>query len=226
MYPAQALRLANLNVVAPLYSSNPFRAAVQVIADASFVVWCVVWWLCAGLVGDRIRSAAEPALAAGRTVDEVSAQVSSAASQAGGLPMVGDLLATPLTALSGALNQLASAGREQAAVVLQVAQWTELAMLVVPIAFGLLAWLPSRARFVRTSLQLKQFRVSAADHELLALRAMSRQPLRRLRSVHPDPVAAWKAGDQNVVATLAELELVDFGWGSLGRGNVHSGRLS
>src|SRR6266545_1699921 len=42
---------------------------------------------------------------------------------------------------------------------------------------------------------------------VLALRALATQPLRRLSAVDDDPVAAWRQGDPETVAALADLEL-------------------
>jgi len=43
--------------------------------------------------------------------------------------------------------------------------------------------------------------------DLLALRALANQPLRRLAKIDPDPVAAWRRGDATAVDALARLEL-------------------
>jgi hypothetical protein len=43
--------------------------------------------------------------------------------------------------------------------------------------------------------------------ELFALRALSRQPLRRLERVGPDPAGGFRDGDRTTLRALADLEL-------------------
>ncbi|MDN5747479.1 MAG: hypothetical protein L0H64_02980 [Pseudonocardia sp.] len=49
------------------------------------------------------------------------------------------------------------------------------------------------------------------DTDLLALRALTRVPVRRLLAVCPDPAAAWRRDDRDTVRWLATLELADLG---------------
>ncbi|MCU1424066.1 MAG: hypothetical protein JWM51_357, partial [Microbacteriaceae bacterium] len=52
---------------------------------------------------------------------------------------------------------------------------------------------------------------AGAGRDLLALRALTGQKLSMLASVDPDPVAAWRRGDPDVVRALAALELKSSG---------------
>jgi hypothetical protein len=74
---------------------------------------------------------------------------------------------------------------------------------------------PSTLRLRLRWIRRASCRVSAAERErgrdLLALRALARQPLRRLRAIHPDPVSAWRAGDTSTLDALAGLELRTLG---------------
>ena len=54
-------------------------------------------------------------------------------------------------------------------------------------------------------------RVRGVDTDLLALRAMTNRPVRRLLRVSPDPAAAWRRDDREVVHALAALELRSLG---------------
>jgi hypothetical protein len=66
-------------------------------------------------------------------------------------------------------------------------------------------------RFAREATAAQRFVDSSADLDLFALRAMANQPMHRLARVSDDPVAAWRAGDPEVVRALALLELRDAG---------------
>lgn len=200
--------------MAPLYSLNPLRATRQLLGDLVFLFWCAFWWVVAGRVADLIRSAAEPGLTAGDRVRAVSGQVGEAADRASDLPLIGDRVSDPLRSVSGALQEVAAMGNSQAETLYTVAHWLQWSLLGVTVALGLLAWFPTRFRFVRDGLRLRAFRGSAAGESLLALRAMSTQPLHRLRRVHPDPVAAWRAEDPAAVHALAQLELREYGLSS------------
>jgi hypothetical protein len=68
-----------------------------------------------------------------------------------------------------------------------------------------------RGRFVRRATAAQRFIDAAADLDLFALRAMARQPMRRLAAVSPDPTGAWRRGDQATIRSLALLELRDSG---------------
>ena len=49
------------------------------------------------------------------------------------------------------------------------------------------------------------------SQQLLALRALVRQHPRRLQEIHPDPVAAFRSGDPELLRRLADLELAQVG---------------
>jgi hypothetical protein len=53
--------------------------------------------------------------------------------------------------------------------------------------------------------------VRDVDTDLLALRAITRRPARRLLAVSPDPAAAWRRDDREIVHRLAALELAALG---------------
>jgi hypothetical protein len=82
-----------------------------------------------------------------------------------------------------------------------------LAVGAIPVLIALAIHLPLRWRFVREATAGRRYVDSAADLDLFALRAMSRQPLHRLARISDDPAAAWRRGDPEVVRALAVLEL-------------------
>ena len=84
----------------------------------------------------------------------------------------------------------------------------------------LLMWLPLRLRYARLARSAVTAR--AVDTDLLALRAITRRPVRRLLKIAPDPAAAWRRDDRDVVRALAALELRSLGL----RCPAHPARLS
>ncbi len=73
----------------------------------------------------------------------------------------------------------------------------------------LLVWLPLRLRYARGA--RSAIRARRHDTDLLALRAMTHQPVQRLLRRGPRPGAAWRRDDRAVVHGLAALELASLG---------------
>jgi hypothetical protein len=72
-------------------------------------------------------------------------------------------------------------------------------------------WLPRRVGYALLAGRTKQVAGSVEGADLLALRALSRQPLQRLQSVSRSPAEDWRRGDAGTIAMLARLELDDLG---------------
>ena len=94
--------------------------------------------------------------------------------------------------------------------------WTRRAVaigggLVVFILLVLLVWAASRVAWVRRARALGREVADPQSQQLLALRALVHQDPRRLQSLHPDPVGAWRSGDPEAVRALADLELAQVG---------------
>jgi hypothetical protein len=195
----------------PLYSRIPIRALAQVLGDVLVVAWTVWWWRTGLSVGALVAQLAEPGEQVAARADAVAAALDNAGDQAAGLPLVGDELAGPLRSAGEAMAALARAGNEQVAMVADLAGWIRFAVVAVPVGFALLAWAPPRLRFVRGSLAARRFARSPAGAPLMALRALTNQPLRALSRIDADPVGAWQRGDPRVVEGLARLELAAYG---------------
>jgi hypothetical protein len=74
-----------------------------------------------------------------------------------------------------------------------------------------LGWLPLRLRWIRRATLAASLRARPSGRDLLALRALTRQPLRRLVAIHPDPATAWRDGENAAMESLAALELRTLG---------------
>ena len=189
------------------YADSPGRRTFQVVADVfllCFVAVCV--WL-GKEVHDGVSTLRAPAEGLTSAGDSFRDNMSGAATSAGSIPLVGDGLKTPFEALSGSGQRLADAGTSAAATVDTVARTLGIVVAVVPIVCALLVWAFFRIRFVRRASAASRLVGTAGSLELFALRALTRQPLRRLSPLGPDLAGRFRDGDPVVVRQLAALEL-------------------
>ena len=125
--------------------------------------------------------------------------------------IIEDRLADPFRSASGAGTDLERAGQDLVDSVTHLANILGWVTALIPIVIVGGCWLLLRARFVRRASAAQRFIDDEADLDLFALRAMARQPMRRIAAVSPDPGAAWRRGDRDVIRSLALLELRDVG---------------
>lgn len=191
------------------YAERPVRAAFQLLADSLAVAWVVLCVQVALAARDVLLRLQVPARALAGAGDTVRDAFDDAARTAAGVPFVGDDLARALGSGTGAGDSLATAGREQAETIAAVAMGTGIGIVVLGVLPVLFTWLPLRLRYARAA--RSAIDVRAVDTDLLALRAMTHRPVRTLLAVSPDPAAAWRRGDREVVHGLAALELRSLG---------------
>ncbi|OLM21079.1 putative CONSERVED TRANSMEMBRANE PROTEIN [Pseudonocardia sp. Ae707_Ps1] len=191
------------------YAERPDRLARQVVADVVAVLWVVLALVAGVAVHDGLRALEGPGeslVAAGGRVSDAFAGVSGAVSA---VPFVGPDLARAFEPASGAGADLASAGRQYGETVGTLAAGSLVVVPLVLLLPVLLGWLPLRLRYARRAGAAVAARDTAPD--LLAVRALTRVPVARLTRIAPDPAAAWRAGDPDVVRRLAGLELEALG---------------
>lgn len=198
-----------------VYADNGGRRTGQIIGDLALLVWVVGCLWAALTVHDRVMGLAGP----GDRAEVASTNLADSLREAGGvvgrIPLVGDGASAPFDRGAEAADTLAGASRSQQEAVTAVAFWLGLAVAVVPTLLAAGYYLPGRIRFVRTatsSMRWLDQRGGLTDLdrpglELLALRALAREPLHVVAGIHDDPVGAWRAGDREVVTALALLEL-------------------
>ncbi|MBG6094691.1 hypothetical protein [Nocardioides luteus] len=190
-----------------LYADTPSRRVAQLFADLLTVAWIVGWVLLGKLVHELVSALAVP----GEKMDEagtaLSAKMLEAAGRVDDLPLVKDGIAAPFEGAAKAADQLRAAGEAQVDAVSTIAIGLAIAVVVVPVLMWLLVYVPLRWRFIRTATSTQRFLEAGTGADLVALRAMSTQPLHKLVKISDDPVRAWRDGDADVVAKLAELEL-------------------
>jgi hypothetical protein len=141
----------------------------------------------------------------------MSGGLSSAGDKVNSVPAVGGFLSQPFDQAARAANALADAGRAQQSAVHNLAIALVVLVLVVPVGLVVFGWLPLRVRWMRRAKLAAALRARATGRDLLALRALIRQPLRRPVAVHPDPATAWRDHETNALDSLAALELRTLG---------------
>lgn len=193
------------------YARPSWRLTRQIIADVFVLLWTIGWWFAGRFTDGVIRAIAEPSRQAGRLAEDLRAQAADAASQAAGIPIVGDGLRQPFDGMAGTLEDLSASAAGQVAALEQAATVAGVLVFVVPVALMLVIWLPRRLAFARRAAEVAALVETADGTDLLALRALATQPIVELRAIGADPVASWRAGDPRAMAALAELELVRAG---------------
>jgi hypothetical protein len=194
-----------------LYADLPGRRTLQILADLGMLAWVCGWAWVGRLVHDTTMALAAP----GRQLESAGSgfreQMASAGDSVRDVPLVGDKVAEPFRKAGGAGTTIERAGTDLVDAVSHLANLLGWVTALVPILVVGLLWALLRGRFVRRATAAQRFIDAAADLDLFALRAMARQPMRRLAAVSDDPTGAWRRGDAATIRSLALLELRDSG---------------
>jgi hypothetical protein len=190
-----------------IYARRPGRFLGQLTADLFVLLWGIAWGMTGSFVHDSINTVAEPARKAAGSADQISAQLRDAGAAAGQLPAIGEELRRPFDTAADSVGQLRESAARQVASIEHVADIAGWLVFLIPVVILLALWLPLRIRFFLRARAAQQFIDSSADLDLFALRAMASQPMHVLARISDDPVEAWRAGDRQVIRSLAEVEL-------------------
>jgi hypothetical protein len=190
----------------PLYAQHPAVRARQLAADLGMLAWTVLWIVVARVVHGAVLVLAEPGLAVEDLGSSVAGNMNSAAEAAGDVPLVGDELAAPFEALSEAGGSVRGAGQAAQDAVGTLALVLAVVLVVLPVGWLLLRWLPWRLSYAREAGAARRL-AGTAELEILAARAMATAPLPRLAALPAGTGAAWRSGDPAAVRALAALEL-------------------
>ena len=193
------------------YADSPGRRTFQIVADVFLLCFLAVCVWLGKEVNDGISTLRGPADGLTSAGDSFRDNMSGAAETVGGIPLVGDGLKSPFEALSGSGQRLADVGTSVASTVDTVARTVGIVVAVFPIVMALLVWAFFRIRFVRRATAASRLVGSEGSMELFALRALTRQPLRRLAPLGPDLAGRFRDGDPVLVHQLAALELTSCG---------------
>ena len=189
------------------YASRPHRLAIQMVSDIVVISWTALWvW-----IGTAVYTAVALIADAGRTVQTgangVAANLDAAGQSAGKVPLIGHALSSPLTGAGSAARDIANAGHSLDTTASWLAVLLALAVAAPPILAVAMPWLFLRLRFFLRKQTMIGLARTPAGVQLLALRALANRPLRRLTTVNPDPVGAWRREDAIAIRGLAALEL-------------------
>jgi hypothetical protein len=193
------------------YAQYPALRLRQLAADLGMLVWTVVWVLTARTVHGAVLVLAEPGRAVEDLGSSVAGNMGSAADAAGDVPVVGDELAAPFHALADAGGSVTDAGQSAQDAVGTLATVLAVVLVVLPVGWLLLRWLPWRLRYAREAGAARRLLAGAPEMEILAARALTSAPLPRLAALPAGTGAAWRDGDPAAVRALAGLELTRLG---------------
>jgi hypothetical protein len=189
------------------YAQHPAVRLRQLAADVGMLAWVVVWVLVARAVHAAVLVLAEP----GRAVEDlgrsVAANMGSAADAAERVPLVGDELAAPFGTLADASGSVGGAGQSAQNAVGTLSTVLAVVLVVLPVGWLLLRWLPWRLRYAREAGAARRLLAGTPDLDILAARALATAPLTRLAALPAGTGAAWHAGDPAAMRALAGLEL-------------------
>ncbi|KQV24971.1 hypothetical protein [Yonghaparkia sp. Root332] len=189
------------------YSSYPAQRARQIIADLVGLAAVILVIITAVSVTTAIRALASFGRDLEAAGESFATGLADAGDQLGAIPLVGEGIRAPLDAAAGAGGAVADAGRGQQELVEAIAVGAGWVVALLPLLVLALVWALPRVLFARRSGLVRRMLAQGLTADTLAARALARQPLRALVGVHPDPAAAWRAGDPDVVRALAGLEL-------------------
>ncbi|MGX1668850.1 hypothetical protein [Streptomyces sp. NPDC055400] len=192
-----------------LYAQTTARRSRQVLADLIAVALICAAVKLALAVHDAISRLADPgrkAESAGKSLSDGLIDAGDAASK---VPFVGGQLKKPLTSAAEAGTGLADAGRSLQDTVGHVATLSTVALIVIPVVFVLLLWLPPRVRWIRRSAVTRRIADNPGGADILALRVLagSKRELSALPTPPGGLADAWRRGDEQVIADLAAIGL-------------------
>lgn len=189
------------------YATTPGRLAAQLFSDFAIFLWSLIWLLVGTAVYDAISTIAE----AGRQVEiganGIAGNLASAGQGAQHIPVVGDAVSKPLASASAAALDIAGAGHSLDTTAGWLAVLLSLAVVAVPLLIVVIPWLFLRLRFFRRKWTVTGLAATPAGEQLLALRALTNRPPRKLTAISADPVGGWRDEDPATIRALAALEL-------------------
>jgi hypothetical protein len=195
-----------------LYADRPTRVLGQLAGDLVVVILVFLAVRLGRGTHEKVAALAAPGRDAEDAARSTAGSMGDAAGNIDGTPLVGDAVAKPFTALAATSRQLAESAQAYQDSVERLAVLTGILVASLPILLVLGLWLPRRlAWVVEATAASRLVRRAPGAADLLAVRALARQPLRELARLDPAVVQGWKAGSPTATAVLARLELAELG---------------
>ncbi|MDX3189508.1 hypothetical protein PV458_13975 [Streptomyces sp. MN03-5084-2B] len=194
-----------------LYAERPMRRTAQLVSDLLAVLLVVFAVWLGTSVYDQVMKLRAPGDGLVDAGTGLRGTFDSAANSADGIPLVGDALAKALHGGSDVGTKLTDAGHWQIEAVENLAWWLAAIIIALPVLALVVTWLPLRWNFTRRATAAAHLRTLGDEgRDLLALRALATQPLRRLASVD-QAATGWRERDRDVIEKLAGHELARHG---------------
>ncbi|MFJ5074109.1 hypothetical protein ACIP8Z_05830 [Streptomyces sp. NPDC088553] len=180
---------------------------LSALALIAVAVWAAL------VVRDTIMLLAEPGRRVESSGDRLAEGLGNAGDAASDVPLVGGVLKRPLQAAADAGSGFADAGVSLQETVGQVANVITTALIVIPVFFVLLLWLPPRLLWIRRSSTLRRLAEAPGGADLLALRALTGPPgaLAKLPAPPGGWADAWRQGDREAIDDLSAVALKHVG---------------
>jgi hypothetical protein len=188
-----------------LYADSTARRTRQIVADVFVLCWIALCAWIGRTVAAGIESLRGPVDNLTSAGDSIRDNMSGAANNVGGVPLVGDSLRGPFDGIFNAGQTMANAGTSFGVTVDQAARIIGILVAVVPIFVVVVVWAWFRIRFVRRATTAQRWLGRPGPVELFALRALTHQPLGSLEQVGPDPAGRFRSGDRAALRALADL---------------------
>lgn len=189
------------------YATTPGRLLAQLLSDVLIAGWTTIWVLLGLAVHTGISAIADVGRQVNTGARGVAENLASAGDGVEHIPLVGGAISKPLTAASNATLDIAGAGHSLDTTASWLAVVLAIAVAAPPIGALAMPWLVLRLRFFRRKRAVLTLAATAAGQQLLALRALTNRPVRKLTAVSPDPVGAWRREDPAVIRGLVGVEL-------------------
>ncbi|MFI6216839.1 hypothetical protein ACIBCD_32990 [Nocardia brasiliensis] len=194
-----------------IYADRPATALRQLVTDLLVAAWVYGTIRAALWLHDLVLALAVPGRKLEGAGGGLADNLDTVGDKVGRVPVVGDELTSPFERAATAARSIAEAGHDQQDLVGDLALALAIGLSVVPLGLVLFVWLPLRLRWIRRAATATRLRSDPGGRDLLALRALTHQPLRRLDRIDPEVVTAWRRGDDATVRALAALELRTLG---------------
>jgi hypothetical protein len=195
-----------------LYADRPTRVLGQLAGDLVVVILVFLAVRLGRGTHEKVAALAAPGRDAEDAARSTAGSMRYAAGNVDGTPLVGDAVAKPFTALAATSRQLAESAQAYQDSVERLAVLTGILVASLPILLVLGLWLPRRLAWVVVATAASRLvRRAPGAADLLAVRALARQPLRELARLDPAVVQGWKEGSPTATAELARLELDELG---------------
>ncbi len=190
-----------------LYADDPARRTGQILADLVAILAIAGFVGLGVLVHGVIAALGELGVRLQDAGTGFSGTMTEIGDTLGGIPLIGQGIAAPFEGASGAGDSLAEAVQAVQGTVTAVAIMAGILVAAGPVVAILLLWLVPRLVAAARAGELQALVRSGAPLDLVALRALTRRPIRELEALHDDPAGAWRRGDREVIDRLAALEL-------------------